>query len=343
MGPGQARCAVGVDIGGTKVLAVRLSATGEVEAERRWPTPQRSAEVVELALAAVAALAPGEEAPVGDAVTLGVGCPGMVDRQGKAHFCPHLHDLDGFGLQAAITARRPAGAHTTVLNDATAACWAEHRLGAARGIDDLLLVTFGTGIGGGMVAGGRLLLGAHGFAGEIGHMVLDPEGPECPCGKRGCWERFASGEALGRRAREAAQAGRLHGALAHWDQGTDRLRGEHVSQAAAAGDREAAGLVSDMALWLARGLANLVNILDPGLIVLGGGLLAAGETVFLPVRAAFEDMVEAPDARHTGVVPAELGERAGAVGAALWAWETAAAGGGKPTRSSGTAPRAAPD
>lgn len=317
-----ARCAIGVDIGGTKVLGVRLSSTGEVEAEERWPTPKRASEVVELALGALAALAPTEEALAGpEAVALGVGCQGMVDRQGTAHFVPHLHDLDGFALQTEIAARRPAGAVSTVLNDATAACWAEHCLGVGRGHDDMLLVTFGTGIGGGMVAGGRLLLGAHGFAGEIGHMVLDPEGPECPCGKRGCWERFASGEALGRMAREAAQAERLRGALAAWDQGPDLLRGEHVSAAAADGDGEAIALVREMAVWLARGLANLVNALDPDLVVLGGGLLKAGETVFTPVREAFEAMVEAPEARRARVVAAHWGQRAGAVGAALWALE----------------------
>jgi glucokinase len=320
------RCAIGVDIGGTKVLGVRLNPTGQVEAESRWPTPERANDVVELALEALATLAPdGEGAEGPGAVPLGVGCQGMVDRQGKVHFVPHLHDLDGFSLRDEIAARRRPGAScTTVLNDATAACWAEHRLGVGRGHDDMLLVTFGTGIGGGMVTSGRLLFGAHGFAGEIGHMVLDPTGPECPCGKRGCWERFASGEALGRMARQAAQAGRLQGALADWGQGPDLLRGEHVSAAAHAGDAGAAALVREMAVWLARGLANLVNALDPDLVVLGGGLLGAGETVFAPIREAFEGMVEAPEARRAQVVAAQWGERAGAVGAALWALENGA-------------------
>ncbi|HTW99587.1 MAG TPA: ROK family protein, partial [Acidimicrobiales bacterium] len=259
------------------------------------------------------------------ALPLGVGIPGMVDRRGVAHFCPHLHGIDGVDIRGEIARRRAAGAATVVLNDATAACWGEHRVGAGTGFDHVLLITLGTGIGGAAIVEGQLLEGAHGFAGEMGHMVVDPHGPPCPCGKRGCWERFASGSGLGRLAREAAQAGNLAEVVATAGGDPEAVRGEHVTAAAVKGDREAVAVMNEFAWWLALGLANLANALDPEVIVLGGGLIEAGDVVLGPLRRAFAELAEAPEARGIAVVPAALGERAGAVGAALIGAERAAA------------------
>lgn len=308
--------AVGVDIGGTKVLAVRLGPTGEVEAWTKRRTPVSADDVIETVLAGAAQVT--ESAGVLP-LPLGVGFPGMLDRDGTAHFCPHLHSVDGMDLRRLLAERRGPGATTMVLNDATAACWAEHSVGAAQGYDDVLMVTLGTGIGGGVVAGGRLVEGAHGFAGEIGHMVIDPHGPPCPCGRRGCWERFASGDGLGRLAREAAMAGKLDSAVKAAGGDPEAVRGEHVTEAALDGHAEAVAVMKDFAWWLALGLANLSNVLDPSVIVLGGGLIEAEQAVMGPLRDAFADLVEAPEARNVQVVPARLGEKAGAVGAALLA------------------------
>lgn len=307
--------AIGVDIGGSKMLAVLLGPDGTVYDALKRPTPSRATDVVDQVLELSNRLAPEQAA----GLPLGVGCPGMVDRAGTAHFCPHLHDLDGFALGHELAVSRHPGAVTAVLNDATAACWAEHRLGAAVGTDDVLMITLGTGIGGGAVIGGRLLQGAHGFAGEFGHMVVDPDGPPCPCGKRGCWERFASGGGLRERAREAARDGRLPAVLERAGGARDALVAEHVSAAAQAGDQDALALLGDLAYWLALGLANLANALDPALIVLGGGLMQAGELVLGPTREAFAAAVEGARARDVRIVAANFGERAGAVGAALWA------------------------
>jgi len=310
--------AIGVDIGGTKVLAVRLSPTGEVEAWSKLRTPAGAGDVIETVLFGVAQVAEGATQRLAE-LPLGVGFPGMLDRDGTAHFCPHLHSVDGMDLRRCIAERRDPGATTIVLNDATAACWAEHSVGAARGFDDVLMVTLGTGIGGGMVADGRLFEGAHGFAGEIGHTVIDPHGPPCPCGKRGCWERFASGDGLGRLAREAALAGKLDCAVKAAGGDPENVRGEHVTEAALDGHPDALAVMRDFAWWLALGLANLSNVLDPSVIVLGGGLIEAEQAVMGPLRDAFADLVEAPEARRIQVVPAQLGEKAGAVGAALLA------------------------
>ena len=148
------------------------------------------------------------------------------------------------------------------------------------------MVTLGTGIGAGIITSGRLLHGAQGFAGEPGHMVVDPNGPPCPCGKRGCWERFASGSGLGRLARDAASGGRLDAAVALAGGDPEAVRGEHVTASARAGDVESQAVLDELARWIALGLANLVNVLDPALIVIGGGLVEAADLLLPPGPAS---------------------------------------------------------
>jgi glucokinase len=346
-GAGLTSTCVGVDIGGSKVLAVRLSEAGEVEAQCKLATPTEAGPLVETVLAAAAALssgdAPGPEVgangtaarahvvatnprTVGGptarrALPLGVGCPGMVDRRGKVHFSPNLHCVDGVDLRAELVRRRPPGSDTFVYNDATSACWAEYTRGAARGARTAVMVTLGTGIGSGLVMDGRLSEGANGFAGEVGHVVIDPHGPPCPCGKRGCWERFASGSGLGRLAREAAEAGRAARAAALAGGDPEAVRGEHLTAAALEGDPDALEVLGEFAGWVALGLANLTNVLDPSVIVLGGGLIEAARVVIGPVRQAFFGLAEGAGARQVEIVPAHFGERAGAIGAALLASE----------------------
>ena len=182
------------------------------------------------------------------------------------------------------------------------------------------MLTLGTGIGGGLVVDGQLVVGAHGFAGEVGHMVVDPSGPPCPCGQRGCWERFASGSGLGRLGREAAQAGRAPSLVELAGGDPEAVRGEHVTRAAAAGRPDALAVMESFAWWLGLGLANLVNLLDPEVVVVGGGLVEAGECLLGPTRRALSRLVQAGHLRpEVPVLPARLGERAGAVGAALLA------------------------
>jgi len=182
------------------------------------------------------------------------------------------------------------------------------------------MVTLGTGIGGGIIAGGRLERGANGFAGEVGHMVVNPNGPPCPCGHRGCWERYASGSGLGRLAREAAHAGLAPRLVQLAGGDPEAVRGEHVTAAVTEGDPAAASILRDLAWWLALGLANLANIFDPELFVVGGGLVGLGDDLFAATADAFAGRVEAPGHRPPiPIVPAALGERAGAIGAAALA------------------------
>jgi glucokinase len=180
------------------------------------------------------------------------------------------------------------------------------------------MVTLGTGIGGGLVLDGRVEVGATGFAGEIGHMVVDPAGPPCPCGRRGCWERFASGAGLGLRAREAALAGRMGQVVKLAGGDPESVRGEDVSAAAMAGDPDARRVIEEVGWWLGFGLANLACVLDPECFVLGGGLVHAGDPLLDSARAAFGELVEGGPRRPLAViVTAAFDERAGAVGAAL--------------------------
>jgi len=241
----------------------------------------------------------------------------MLSRDGTLVFAPNLQSASGADLAVVMTAR--LGRAVELANDADAAAVAEHRLGAARGIDEFVMVTLGTGIGGGVVSEGRLVRGAHGFAGEIGHLVIDTSGPRCPCGKRGCWERYASGAGVARLAREAATAGRLR-ALVEQLGDAEAVRGEDVTHAAAAGDREALAVLEEVGWWLALGLSNLAAVLDPACFVLGGGLAEASEQLLPATRRHLVGLLEAGELRpEIAVVAAELGYRAGAIGAGLLA------------------------
>ena len=204
-------------------------------------------------------------------------------------------------------------------NDGNAAAWAEARFGAGAVSDDLVLVNVGTGIGGGLVLNGQLYHGEHGFAGELGHLIVDPGGDRCACGNRGCLEAMASGSTLGRLGREAAAAD-PGGRLAALAGGPDLVTGEVVFAAAAEGDKPALALFERVGHWLGVGIASLVTIFDPDLVVVGGGVAATGDLLLAPARASFERYVPARDHRYLPpLVPARLGIDAGLVGAATLA------------------------
>ena len=317
---------VGIDVGGTKMLGVALDGAGAVVAEQRTATPHRHRHgTEELAgpaevLSVISDLARSIVAEVeraGERVDgVGVGVPGLVDDRGVLRFAPNL--MHGEGMATAEKLTDDLAVPVVVDNDATCAAVGEWALGAAVGVTDAVVVTLGTGIGGGVIADGRVRRGANGFAGEIGHMVVDPNGPPCSCGRRGCWERYASGSGLGRLAREAALAGRLESVVRRAGGDPESVRSEHVTALAAEGDPAAAKVLAEMGWWLALGLANLADLLDPAMFVVGGGMIEAGAFLLEPARAAFAGMVEAADVRPAiPIEAARLGERAGAMGAAV--------------------------
>ena len=301
------------------MLGVVLADDGTVVAEDRLPTPATASQLVEELHEITTHL---DQLTGENSLPVGVGAPGLVTNAGEVLFAPNLPGAHQLDLQRRLAQRLGASRPLMVDNDATCAGWGEARYGAARDARHAVVVTLGTGIGGGIISDGRLLRGANGFAGEIGHMVVDPSGPICPCGRAGCWERYASGSGLGRLAREAAHAGRSPRLVELAGGDPEAVRGEHVTLAAQEGEPGALEVIDRFAWWLASGLANLANAFDPEVIVIGGGLIEAGETLMAPTRREFVRLVEAGSTRPgIEVLPAALGERAGAIGAGALAGE----------------------
>jgi len=302
---------VGIDVGGTKCLGVALDQDGEIVAEDRRPTPRGPGslpDLIDTLTELVGVLGPYD--------AVGVGVPGLVTRTGILRSAANLDGVADFDVAGQLGSR--LGHEVHVDNDATCAAVAEWLLGAGVGCTDMVLVTLGTGIGGGLVSGGQLQRGSHGFAGEYGHMVVDPTGPPCPCGRRGCWERYASGSGLARLAREAAIGRRADRVLQLAGGDPEAVRGEMVQQAAREGDAEALAVIDDFGRWVALGLVNLTNVLDPELFVLGGGLAAGADLYLEPIKAWFGELIYQPELRPMPEIAfARWNERAGAVGAAL--------------------------
>jgi glucokinase len=308
--------AVGVDIGGTKVVAGLVGTDGGVVATRRRSTPGRDVVAVEDTIAGVVTELL-EVAGDREVVGIGVGAAGFVDADREVVlFSPHLA-WRREPLRRALSDRLSR----TVLvdNDANGAAWAEWRFGAGRGETRLVCLTLGTGIGGGLVVDGRLERGRFGMAGEFGHMVLVPGGHRCECGNRGCWEQYASGNALGREGRELAGAGSPVASelLARSGGDPSAVVGAVVTQAALAGDPASVEIVREVGHWLGLGVANLAAALDPGTVVVGGGASEAGELLLGPTRESFSRNLTGrgyrPQARLVG---ADLGPLAGLVGMA---------------------------
>ena len=302
---------VGLDVGGTKVLGVALDDMGVVIAEGRRDTPRGDDSLAPL-IDTLVELARS----LGVERSLGIGVPGLVTRDGVLRAAPNLDGVADFDVGGSMAKR--LGHPVAVDNDATCATVAEWQQGAATGTENMMLVTLGTGIGGGVVANGVLQRGANGFAGEFGHMVVHPDGPRCPCGRRGCWERYASGSGLAMLAREAATGKRLEAVVERAGGDPQNVRGEHVQAAAREGDEEALAVIDDFGRWVALGLSNLTNAFDPEMFVLGGGLAAGAELYLDPIVAWYGELLYQPNLRPLPRIEfARWGPLAGAVGAAL--------------------------
>jgi glucokinase len=308
--------AIGLDVGGTKVLGEVLDtgAPAAVLHERRVPTPLGGEGLADV----LGELAESLVADAGPVDAVGVGVPGLVDRAGVLRAGAHLARVRHLALGPSLAER--LGVPTVVDNDANGHAVAEHRAGAAAGASEAVVVTLGTGIGAGIISGGHLLRGANGMAGEPGHMIVARNGAPCPCGQRGCWEVYASGSGLARLARDAALGGRLGAVVELAGGDAELVRGEHVTAAARGGDAEAQAVLDDFAGWIGLGLANLRNILDPDVFVIGGGLAEAADLVLPRVREHEAELVlSGPDRPPVAIRSAVLGDRAGAIGVALLA------------------------
>jgi glucokinase len=309
--------AIGVDVGGTGTKAGLVTDSGEVLLRVERPT-DRSAGTKGIIEAVEELL---ERTPEGDAASaIGVGAAGFIDAStGSVNFSPNLI-YDDPHIADAVGART----HLPVIvdNDANAAAWGERAFGAARGLDHVVLLTIGTGIGGGFIVDGRLLRGSTGAGAEFGHTIVDPRGPECPCGLRGCIEQFASGGAIARAARRAAQDD-PRTTLVGFAGSLDAITARHVSQAAREYDEVALGVMRDAGRWLGIGLSNIANLFDPQTIVLGGGVIKAGESFLGVARDTLAAMTAAQRRRPMRLDVTTLGSDAGIVGAAALALDEA--------------------
>ena len=280
---------IGIDVGGTKCLGVAVDDSGKVVQQFRLPTPHAD-KLCDTLLQIVTQL--------GGATSLGIGVPGLISPEGVIRASPNLVGVKELPLRQMLEER--LGKPVLVENDATCAALGEWKVGAAQGATDAWVITLGTGIGGGFISGSVLQRGAHGFAGEVGHMVVDPDGPLCPCGRTGCWERFASGNGLS--------------FLANGE------KGEDVLLRAKDGAADALGVVDTFAQWVALGLVNLTNMTDPEVIVIGGGVIVSADVVMPRISRWFGKLLYSPQHRaHPRLVAAQLGEQAGAIGAAMLA------------------------
>jgi glucokinase len=316
---------IGVDLGGTKLLGgvvdsalgvhQRLQRDVPLGGDRALGGREEGERIIGCLIELIEELRSASTAPVG---AVGIGVPCLLDRAREvAQMAVNLplHDLP---LRARCAEQ--LGLPTYLDNDANLALLAESRIGAARGASDALMLTIGTGIGGAILCGGSLYRGASGSAGELGHMVIDEDGPPCQgnCPNHGCLESLASGTALGREALRLARSTPdcgLGRALASGRQITGAL----VTELAHDGDQAARDVVARIGTRLGVGLASLVNIFNPEVVVIGGGVIAAGEYLLAPARAVLVDRALAPAAKQARVLRAELGTDSGMVGAALLA------------------------
>ena len=322
----SAPLAIGIDIGGTKVAGGLVDESGTVVGRARRDTPHRSKSPVVVEDTIVEVVAELLEAAPSPVCAVGIGAAGFVaDDRATVVFAPHLSWRDE-PLEANLQRRVPVP--ISVDNDANAAAWAEWKFGAAQKDSHVMMVNLGTGIGGAIIVDGQIMRGRFGIAGEFGHMQVVPGGQRCECGNKGCWEQYASGNALVREARSLMTANSPMATdlldLAGGD--ATALTGPMITDAARAGDATATELLAEIGTWLGVGIANLAAAFDPGVFVIGGGVSAAGDLLIGPARATFRRHLTGrgyrPEAR---IVAAALGNEAGLIGAADLARQDAAA------------------
>ncbi len=310
---------IGVDIGGTKVAAGVVDENGKILEKLLRPTPSRDPVAVEDAVVEVCHQF-STSYKIG---ALGVGVAGWVDAEcSTIRFSPHLAWRDEpFKERLSNRLQIPV----LVDNDANAAAWAEYRFGAGKDTNIMLMVNLGTGIGGALVRDGKVFRGAYGMAGEFGHMTVVPDGYWCPCGNRGCWGQYASGNALTRDAKALLEKRGpvAQGLIRQVGSDFNSLTGRDVTQAALDGDRACEELIADIGNWLGKGLANLAAAFDPELFIIGGGVSEAGEMLVAPARQSFGRNLTGRGHRTEAIIVlAQMRNEAGLVGAADLARET---------------------
>ena len=309
---------VGIDIGGTKLATVVADSTGQILSKVRKPTLAEKGPEYALQLLFEMVRESIEQAGLQQASisAIGVSCGGPLDtKTGVIYSPPNLPGWDALPLKAQLESEFQIP--VTIENDANASALAEFRFGGGRGYGAVLYMTMSTGIGGGIVIDGQIYHGANDSAGEVGHQILLPDGPRCGCGKRGCLEALCSGPAIARRAQAAIQAQRAEGkasatTLLNLAGGhIEDVKSEYVLAAAQTGDALALQLVDETAYYMGWGIANLVNILNPDIVLLGTIAIAAGDLLINPIRKTVSEFAMTRPAEAVKIAPAQLGDALG--------------------------------
>lgn len=310
------RVAVAVDLGGTHLRTAVCTSRGDIlsrakvetEAEKGAETiVRRMADLIERSIADI---------PREQIAGVGVGAPGPLDpRTGIVIETPNLIGFENYPLRDRIA--EITQIPTIVENDANAAAVGEHHFGAGRGFAHLVYLTISTGIGGGIIVDNHLLWGSEGLAGEIGHMTVEPYGPRCNCGNIGCLEALASGPAIARRAREVVRSGRRTAILdLAPEHNPEEITARIVTEAAERGDALARELLAGAGFYIGIGIVNLLHLLNPSRIIIGGGVSFAGDLLFEPIRQTVSERAPLVYRQGVDIVPAALGDDAGLVGMA---------------------------
>jgi len=311
---------LGVDLGATKILTAVVDSRGKILSSDQCIMPakkSRQAVIQSILDSAHSALKQASVA-ISQIRAIGVGAAGISNPEsGILSRSPNLPGLQDVPLRDIIQER--LGRKTFVINDANAAALGEFCFGAARGVRNFIYITLSTGIGGGIVVDGKIYTGAIGAAGEVGHMTIDDDGPVCSCGSRGCWETLASGTALAREAKRRIKEGVKTSILEYADGAINKVTAQVIHSAAQQGDSLAKELVARTAYYVGVGLANLVNIFNPELIVIGGGLANIGDMLLGPAFNVAEERAVKEPFRAVRFASGELGPNSGVVGAAAFA------------------------
>ena len=314
---------LGIDLGGTKILSAVVSASGKILSQDYCPTPaQDYPALVQCMLKSANRALKQAGISANRLAAVGIGAAGLSDpEKGTLFTSPHLPQCRDVPLGDDIA--RGLGVKTFITNDANAAALGEFYFGAGRGAHNFIYITISTGIGGGIIIDDRLYTGATGTAGEVGHMTIAADGPPCRCGNKGCWEALASGSALSREARRKIKEGAQTSILSYADGDIDRVTAETVQQAAEQGDALAEELIARTGYYFGIGLANLINIFNPELIIIGGGLSNMGDRLLKPAFRVAEERSFRQTCRKVRFAPAELGANSGVLGAAAYALQAA--------------------
>jgi glucokinase len=312
--------ALGVDLGGTKILTAVTNSQGKMLSRDHSITPARKGHeaIIQSILESAHRVLEQADVAISELTAVGIGAPGLSNPEtGILFTSPNLPGWRDVPLRDIMQER--LGQKTFVINDANAAALGEFYFGAARGARDFIYITLSTGIGGGIVIDGKIYTGAIGAAGEVGHMTIDDNGPICNCGNRGCWEMLASGTALAREAKHRIKERARTSILEYAEGDVEKVTAEVIHSAAEQGDSLAKELIARTGYYIGVGLANLINIFNPELIVIGGGLSNIGDMLLEPALKTAGERAYKEAFQAVRFASAELGRNSGVLGAAAFA------------------------